>query len=75
MCAPARLLLFCPRYKAAICHVDTTLIRILDGTRAYLHAMIDNFSRRILAWKVSSKFDPSITAELLLHAASDLVDA
>ncbi len=51
-----------------IWHVDTTLIRLLDGTRAYLHAVIDNFSRRILAWKVSSTFDPSITAELLLRA-------
>jgi len=57
-----------------IWHVDTTLIRLLDGTRAYLHAIIDNFSRRILAWKVSSMFDPSVTAELLLSAASGLVD-
>ena len=32
-----------------IWHVDTTLIRLLDGSRAYLHAVIDNFSRRILA--------------------------
>jgi transposase InsO family protein len=31
-------------------HIDTTVIRLLDGTRAYLHAVIDNFSRRILAW-------------------------
>jgi putative transposase len=57
-----------------IWHVDTTLIRLLDGTRAYLHAIIDNFSRRILAWKVSASFDPSITAELLLSAASGLFD-
>jgi len=57
-----------------IWHVDTTLIRLLDGTRAYIHAVIDNFSRRILSWKVSATFDPSITAELLLCAASGLVD-
>ncbi len=57
-----------------IWHVDTTLIRLLDGTRAYLHAIIDNFSRRILAWKLSSTFDPSITAELLLSAARELID-
>lgn len=57
-----------------IWHVDTTLLRLLDGTRAYLHAVIDNFSRRILAWKVSSTFNPSITAELLLNAASGLTD-
>ena len=35
---------------------------------------IDNFSRRILAWKVSARFDPSTTAELLLHAARHLED-
>jgi putative transposase len=57
-----------------IWHVDTTLIRLLDGTRAYLHAIIDNFSRRILAWKVSATFDPNVTAELLLNAVSGLVD-
>jgi transposase InsO family protein len=57
-----------------IWHVDTTLLRLLDGTRAYVHAIIDNFSRRILAWKVSLTFDPIATAELLLTAASGLVD-
>ncbi len=56
-----------------IWHVDTTLIRLLDGTRAYLHAVIDNFSRRILSWKVSTSFDPSTTADLLLSAASGVV--
>jgi putative transposase len=35
-------------------HIDTTVIRLLDGTRAYLHAVIDNFSRRILAWRVEN---------------------
>ncbi|MCH7491044.1 MAG: DDE-type integrase/transposase/recombinase [Gemmatimonadetes bacterium] len=50
------------------------MIRLLDGTRAYLHAVIDNFSRRILAWKVGSTFNPGITGKLLLCAASELVD-
>ena len=57
-----------------IWHVDMTVIRLLDGTRAYLHAVIDNYSRRILAWKVSATFDPDCTAELLLTASADLVD-
>jgi putative transposase len=39
-------------------HIDTTVIRLLDGTRAYLHAVIDNFSRRILAWRVAGTFAP-----------------
>ena len=51
-----------------IWHVDTTLIRLLDGSRAYLHAVIDNFSRRILAWNVAASFEPAITAQLLRDA-------
>jgi transposase InsO family protein len=53
----------------AIWHVDTTLIRLLDGSRAYLHAVVDNFSRRILAWKVAGTFNPIATAEILLAAS------
>jgi putative transposase len=55
-----------------IWHVDTTLIRLLDGSRAYLHAVVDNFSRRILAWKVAGTFDPSATAAILLAASKGL---
>src|SRR5262249_25516759 len=57
-----------------IWHVDTTLIRLLDGSRAYLNAIIDNFSRRILAWKLSAQFDPMATADLLVQAGSGLTD-
>jgi transposase InsO family protein len=53
-----------------IWHVDTTMLRLLDGSRAYLHAVIDNFSRRILAWKVAGTFDPSATAAMLLSAST-----
>ncbi len=48
-----------------IWHVDTTLIRLLDGSRAYLHAVVDNFSRRILAWKAAESFHPAVST---LHA-------
>jgi transposase InsO family protein len=51
-----------------IVHVDTTVIRLLDGTRAYLHAVIDNFSRRILAWRVAGRFDPGNAIAVLLEA-------
>jgi len=52
-----------------IWHVDTTLIRLIDGSRAYLHAVVDNFSRRILAWNVTGTFDPGVTAQLLVGAS------
>jgi len=41
-----------------IWHVDTTLIRLLNGSHVYLHAVIDSFSRRILSWRVSGTFEP-----------------
>jgi len=50
-------------------HIDTTVIRLLDGTRAYVHALIDNFSRRILSWRVAERFDPGNTVAVLLEAS------
>lgn len=49
-------------------HIDTTLIRLLDGARAYVHAVIDNFSRRILAWRVAERFDPANAVAVLVEA-------
>src|SRR2546429_7554640 len=49
-------------------HTDTTVIRLLDGTRAYMHAVIDNFSRRILAWRVAETFAPVNSVAVLLDA-------
>ena len=52
-----------------IWHVDTTIIRLLDGTKAYVHAIIDNYSRRILSWCVAASFHPMSTATILLEAS------
>jgi len=54
-------------------HIDTTVIRLLDGSRVYLHAVIDNFSRRILSWCLNGTFDPGCSADLLVQAGSSLV--
>ena len=56
-------------------HVDTTLIKLLDHTTVYLHAVIDNYSRRILAWCLSTTFDPMNTAKILAQAAQHAVSA
>jgi transposase InsO family protein len=50
-------------------HIDTTVIRLLDGTRAYLHAVIDNFSRRTLAWRVAETFAVENSVAVLLDAS------
>ncbi|HJX63163.1 MAG TPA: DDE-type integrase/transposase/recombinase, partial [Polyangia bacterium] len=58
-----------------IWHIDTTLIKLLDGTKVYLHAVLGNYSRKIFAWTVAERFDPSSTCQVLLAAGKHLVTA
>jgi putative transposase len=53
-------------------HIDVTVIKLLNGTRTYLHAAIDNFSRRILAWKLMLHLEPNTTCQLLAEAGKHL---
>ena len=53
-------------------HIDLTIIKLLDGTRTYLHALLDNFSRRILAWKLAPRLEPQTTCQILAEAAKNL---
>lgn len=53
-------------------HIDVTIIRLLDGTKVYVHAVIDNFSRKILAWKASERLEPMGTCDVLIAAAKHL---
>jgi len=50
-------------------HVDTTVLRLVDGRRVYLRAIIDNFSRKVLAWWAGANFDAGANAILLAKAA------
>lgn len=34
-------------------HIDVTVIRLLDDSTVFVQAVIDNFSRRVLAWRIS----------------------
>jgi putative transposase len=52
-------------------HVDTTVIRLLDGTRAYIHATIDNFSRKILAWTVAAR----VLAQVDVTFSNSMIEA
>ncbi len=56
-------------------HVDTTIIKLLDGARVYLHAIIDNYSRKILAGSVAEKFEFATTVAILRHAARGAISA
>ena len=55
-----------------IWHCDVTILKLLDGTRAYLHAVIDNFSRRILAWRVTDRLLPGGTVAILLEVSEPM---
>ncbi len=55
-------------------HVDVTIIRLLDGTRAYLHAVVDNYSRRVLAWTLETRLCAEGTRKILAEARQALAD-
>jgi putative transposase len=56
-------------------HMDATVIRLTTGIRIYLQAIIDNFSRRILAWRVTENLSAQTTRELLIEASTRLAPA
>jgi transposase InsO family protein len=57
------------RAPGELLHLDVTIIKLLDGTRAYLHAVIDNYSRRILSWTLEDRLGSGGTCRILREAA------
>jgi len=49
------------------------VIRRITGVKVYLHAVIDNFSRRILAWRLAERLDPLTTCEVLAKAGREMI--
>jgi transposase InsO family protein len=56
-----------------IWHIDTSTLRLTDGTKVWLHAVVDNFSRRVLAWRVADRFAVESTVSVLEEAAASAV--
>ena len=54
-------------------HLDVTIIKLLDGSRAYLHAIIDNYSRRILSWTLEDRLGSGATCRVLREVARQVV--
>ncbi len=48
-----------------IWHLDQTILRLGNGTKAFVQCTIDNFSRYVLAWKVSRDYGCARTKELI----------
>lgn len=55
-------------------HTDATVIRLTSGARIYLQAIIDNFSRKILSWRVTDALTSVTTHDLIVEAARGLRD-
>ena len=53
-----------------IWHLDQTLIRLENGTRIYLQAIIDNLSRLVLAWSAATDYGALRTRSLLERAVT-----
>jgi hypothetical protein len=53
-------------------HIDVTIAKLLDGTRAYLHAVIGDFSRRIRAWSLEERLGAGGTCRILLEVGRHL---
>jgi len=51
-----------------------TIIRLVDGPTAYLHALIDNYSRRILSWTLKERLGSGGTCRILREAVVPLND-
>ena len=62
------------RAPGELLHLDVTIIRLLDGTRAYLHAVIDNYSRRILSWRLEEQLGSGGTCQILREVAMQLTN-
>jgi hypothetical protein len=56
-------------------HIDTAVIRLIDGSKVYLHALLDNCSRKILAWRISERFEVATSVAILEEAARGAVSA
>ncbi len=59
-------------YPGEYLHIDVTVVKLLDGTVAYLQAIIDNFSRLIVAHAISRTKTAAETAALIRQARSIL---
>jgi transposase InsO family protein len=53
-------------------HIDASVIRLIDGSKAYVHAVIDNFSRRILSWRVCDRLDAGSSVQVLVEAGESI---
>ena len=55
-------------------HLDVTVVTTMNNHKAYVQILIDNYSRKILAWKVTTSNTAINSTELLKSAFAKLAD-
>ena len=48
-----------------IIHADVCVYRPLDNTKAFIYFIVDNFSRMILGWRISTQYNSSVMLDNL----------
>ena len=56
-------------------HIDVSILRLQNNQRVYIHAIIDNFSRMILSWRVFDHLSVEGTRQILIEAAQYLTSS
>jgi len=56
------------RYTNEFWHIDASVVVFPDGSRAYIQAIIDNFSRYVIDWKTTTRISAKQTMKLLKKA-------
>jgi transposase-like protein len=51
-----------------IWHLDQSLLRLKNGTKVLIRAVVDNFSRCVLAWQVTDSYGGKLTKTLIEDA-------
>lgn len=56
------------KYPNQYWHADVALFRTLDGAVSYIYTVVDNFSRKVLAWEVAEKLTATIRLQSIKQA-------
>lgn len=55
-------------------HVDVTVVNLSPGRKLYIQAVIDNFSRYVVAWRVSDTIGAEGTIQVLAQAKKNAIN-
>jgi transposase InsO family protein len=55
-------------------HIDLSVFKLRDGTKIYIQAIVDNYSRFIMSWRVSMEYGGRETRKLIGEATKRALD-